>query len=188
MIVDFDDFCEQHHRLDLLELLHDARPDFRCTLFAIPAKGSDWFWDGVPDWCELAVHGWAHPHPHEAAEWSREQTLNTLLAAPVRFVDGFKAPGWQISEGAYEAIMELGWWVADHWDNDQRRPDGITAHVITRAAGSGVDPGHWHGHIPDVCGNGIAETFDKLLRRVEEAESFQWVSEAVAPWRALVAA
>jgi hypothetical protein len=45
---------------------------------------------------------------------------------------------------------------------------------------------HWHGHIPNVCGNGIEETFPELLERVRQAESFELVSEAVSPWRALV--
>jgi hypothetical protein len=36
-----------------------------------------------------------------------------------------------------------------------------------------------------VCGNGISETFDRLLAVVRAAESFEFVSEAVAPWPAL---
>jgi len=188
MIVDFDDFCENDHRLDLLETLREANPLFRCTLFAIPALGSTSFWDAVPDWCELAVHGWAHPDPYECADWTEEQTLDVLFSVPGRFVDGFKAPGWQISQGAYAALAEAGWWVADHWDNDHLRPDGIRAHVISRAAGAGIDPDHWHGHIGNVCGNGIQETFPELLRRVREATSFEWVSECVSPWRAKVTA
>jgi hypothetical protein len=188
MVVDFDDFGPQNHRLDLLHRLHDIRPDFRCTLFAIPAYGTSTFWGLVPEWCELAVHGWAHPHPREAAHWTYDEAMDTLLSAPVGFVDGFKAPGWQISDGTYTAIMDLGWWVADHWDNDDRRPEGIRAHVISRAAGAGGDPDHWHGHIPDVCGNGIRETFPTLLQRVADAESFELVSERVSVWSPLVTA
>jgi hypothetical protein len=188
MIVDFDDFHEGDHRLDLLELLREANPLFRCTLFAIPAKGSVEFWNTVPTWCELAVHGWEHPDPYEAAHWCWEEAQDVLLSAPDRFVEGFKAPGWQISQGTYEAIQSLGWWVADHWDNDAIRPDGIRAHVISRAAGAGLDTKHWHGHIGNVCGNGIQETFPEVLRRVREATSFELVSEVVAPWRAKVPA
>lgn len=188
VVCDFDDFCESDNRLDLLHTLREANPAFRCTLFAIPALGSNEFWNAVPEWCELAVHGWEHPHPREAEHWSRDQAMDVLMCAPQRFVDGFKAPGWQISTGTYQAIADAQWWVADHWENDERRPSGIRAHVISPAAGSGADPEHWHGHIPDVCGNGIAETFPELLDRVVAAESFEWVSECVQPWRAKVAA
>lgn len=180
MLVDFDDLTEADNRLDLLERLHDANPAFRCTLFAIPALGSDAFWDSVPEWCELAMHGWLHPDPHEAEHWTYEQAIEVLAAKPERFVSGFKAPGWQISDGTYEALRWSGWWLADHWDNDARRPEGIPVHVISRDAGAGVDPEHWHGHIGNVCGNGIAETFDTLLARVRNAESFQVMSEVVA--------
>lgn len=182
MIVDFDDFSEANHRLDLLHILHEANPRFRCTLFAIPALGTDKFWDSVPDWAELAAHGWLHPHPLEAKHWTYEEAFDTMLAVPERFSDGFKAPGWQVSNGTYKALRDLDWWIADHWENNDRRPAGIRAHVITPAAGAGTDPDHWHGHIPDVCGNGIEETFSELLRRVREATSFEWVSEKVQPW------
>ena len=182
MVVDFDDFTELDNQLGLLHQLRDTNPAFRCTLFAIPALGTLEFWDSVPDWCELAMHGWLHPTSREAEHWTHEQALEVLLAKPGRFADGFKAPGWQISAGTYEALLELEWWVADHWDNDHRRPRGITAHVISRESGAGTDPQHWHGHIGDVCGNGIARTFQTVQRLVEQADSFEWISEVVAPW------
>jgi hypothetical protein len=188
MIVDFDDFHEHHHHLSLLQTLRDVNPLFRCTLFAIPALGTETFWDSVPEWCELAAHGYTHSDVYEVADWSREAALDVLLSVPDRFVEGFKAPGWQISTGTYQALTELNWWVADHWDNDAQRPDGIMAHVITPAAGAGMDPNHWHGHIGNVCGNGIQETFPELLRRVREATSFELVSESVSAWRAKVTA
>jgi len=182
VIVDFDDFTEADNRLDLLGALREANPAFRCTLFSIPALGSDEFWESVPEWCELAVHGWAHPHSREAEAWTYEQALEVLDRRPARFVEGFKAPGWQVSDGTYRALLDRGWWVADHWDNDARRPEGIRAHVISREAGAGTDPEHWHGHIPNVCGNGLEERLEEVLKRVREAESFEWVSEVVASW------
>jgi hypothetical protein len=98
---------------------------------------------------------------------------------PKQFVDGFKAPGWQVSVGTYEALRDEGWWLADHYDNAARIPEGLRRHVITIAAGNGADPEHWHGHIPDVCGNGIAETIDTLMPRVRAATEFHFMSEVV---------
>ena len=179
MIVDFDDFSAEDNRLDLLLRLREANPKFKCTLFAIPAKGTDAFWDEVPEWCELAMHGWEHPHPHEAEVWSYERMEQVILSKPARFVRGFKSPGWQSSPGVYDALMDHGWWIADHWLNEGRRPEALAAHVISREAGIGHDPDHWHGHIPNVCGNGIEETFPIVLERVAEAESFEFISEVV---------
>jgi hypothetical protein len=178
MIVDFDDFTEADNRLDLLATLRNANPRFRCTLFAIPALGSDEFWESVPDWCELAMHGWAHPHPREAEAWNYQQARALLSARPARFVKGFKAPGWQISDGTYRALMDMDWWVADHWENEGRRPEGLRAHVIAPDYRTTGD--HLHGHIGNVCGNGIAETFPELLERVKAADSFELISEVAA--------
>jgi hypothetical protein len=180
MVIDFDDFCEDEHRLDLLEALKRVNRKFRCTVFAIPAKGSEEFWRSTPDWIELAVHGWYHPSPHEAENWTYEQATFVFDHCSDLFVHGFKAPGWQISDKTYQAAMDRGWWIADHWDNDARRPDGLLTH---RIAPDYRDSDHWHGHIPNVCGNGIEEAFKDLAERVLQAETFELISEAVTPWQ-----
>ena len=174
MICDWDDFCESNHRLDLLMQLHDANPAFRCTLFAIPGLCPESFLAWLPDWLELAVHGWMHPDPREAENWTYDQAVAVMGAAPDGFVKGFKVPGWQISDDTYQALIDAGWWCADHPDNNGRRPAGLRAHVC----GTGD---HWHGHIQNVCGNGLEETFPMVLERVRAAESFELISEVVSP-------
>lgn len=176
MIVDFDDFHECNHRLDLLAVLREANPAFRCTLFAIPALGSASFWDSVPDWCELAVHGWGHSTPYECVGWSYDQMYRLMENRPHQFVKGFKAPGWQISDGCYSALSAGGWWLADQHYNDGRRPEGLRVHCLD-------DGDHWHGHIQNVCGNGIEERFPALLSAVRSAETFDLISEIVQPWK-----
>jgi hypothetical protein len=175
MIFDFDDFHESNHRLDLFWKLKRINPAFRCTVFAVPGCGSDDFWSSVPDWMELAVHGWEHPHPWEALKWSYKQTCEVLDHSNVRkhFVQGFKAPGWQISDATYKALLDRGWWVADMAYNDARRPAGLRVYKL--------GPDSWHGHIQNVIKyeNGLEETFDRLSVAVEKADSFQFVSEVV---------
>ncbi len=183
MIFDFDDLCEDEHRLDLLESLKRVNHKFKCTVFAIPGKGSEEFWRSLPKWIELAVHGWFHPSPHEAENWTYQQATFVFDHCDELFTHGFKAPGWQISDATYQAALDRGWWVADHWENDSRRPEGLMTHVVTAEAGFGTDPNHWHGHIPNVCGNGIEETYQVLAEKVLEAENFEFVSEAVSPWK-----
>lgn len=186
MIFDTDDFHETNHRLDLLEQLRDANPLFRMTAFAIPAYCSPEFLASLPEWIEVVPHGWAHggrdcSNPREAENWTYEQAMDVLLSKPDRMVEGWKSPGWQISDGTYQALLELDWWCADHPENDDRRPEGIRTHVL-----GGCD--HVHTHVQNVCGNGLEETFFELLPRVANAESFELVSEVVQPWKALVAA
>lgn len=179
MVVDFDDYCEGQSELELLHQLREINPKFRCTLFAIPGRGTDEFWSQTPEWCELAVHGWMHPTPWEARDWSYERTVEVMDSKPERFVEGFKAPGWQVSPETYLALRDRDWWLADHYENAERIPDGLRRHVISIPAGNGADPDHWHGHIQNVCGNGLRETFHTLVERVREAKTFELISEVV---------
>ena len=178
MIFDTDDFHERNHRLDLLEQLHNANPSFKMTAFAVPKYCSPDFVATVPDWIELVGHGWDHggwgcPDAYEASNWSYEQAMDVLLALPGRFADGWKSPGWQISDGTYLALEELGWWVADQHLNDARRPATLRVHCAD-------DGEHVHTHVQNVCSNGLEERFDEWLSRVESATDFQFVSEAVS--------
>lgn len=186
MIFDTDDFHETNHRLDLLHQLHDANPLFRMTAFAVPAFCSDKFLNSLPDWIELAGHGWAHggpacDNPREAEHWSYDDAALTLRSLPDRFTNGWKSPGWQISDGTYEALIDMGFWCADHPDNNDRRPDGLLTHV------HGVGD-HLHTHVQNVCGNGLEQLFPQLLERVKAADSFELVSEVVEPWHPRVLA
>lgn len=175
MIFDTDDLWPAHDRLDLLLTLKETNPLFKLTVFAVPGLGNNLYWDALPDWIEVAMHGWLHPNPREAEHWTREQALDVLLSAPPRFVTGWKSPGWQVSDGTYQALQELGWWIADHPDNNARRPQGLPTHVLG-------DGDHIHTHVQNVCGNGLEETFPTLLDRVRAADSFEFISEVVQPW------
>lgn len=177
MVFDWDDLHETNHLLHRFRELKEINPDFRCTVFAVPGLGSDSFWEQIPDWIELAVHGWIHPDPLECVNWTREEMGRLLDQAVVErfFVSGFKAPGWQISDACYEVLLERGWWVADQSYNDHRRPRGLLTHLVG-------GPGHWHGHIQNDCGNGLEETWPQVCQLVRDADSFSLVSEEVTPW------
>jgi hypothetical protein len=175
VIFDTDDLYDGNDRMDLLSQLKAANPKFKMTAFAIPALAENDYWESLPEWIELALHGWAHPHPREAESWSYDQAVDVMLSAPARFVNGWKSPGWQISDGTYEAAAELDFWVADQHYNDDRRPEGLRYHC----EGDGV---HVHTHVQNVCGNGLEESMPYLLACVSAASEFQFVSEAVRPW------
>ncbi len=168
---DFDDAHPGHDGMDRLRSLRGVRDDFRCTLFAIPARCNPVWCESLPDWIELGVHGWNHSSVYECADWGVGDMDHCLDSPIVRdyFVDGFKAPGWQISDACYEVLKERGWWVADQHLEDARRPP-MRVYFY--------EDGGWHGHIQNVCGNGIEETWGDLVKAVEGAEDFRFVSEA----------
>jgi hypothetical protein len=169
---DFDDFHESNHLLHRLEELKRGNPLFRCTVFAVPGLGSDSFWGSVPRWIEFAVHGWKHPDAYECADWPADR-MEALLDEPVvrkHFVNGFKAPGWQISDACYQVLLDRGWWVADQHLEDTRRPVGLPTYFY--------EDGGWHGHIQDDCGNGIEESWGRLVTAVQGCTEFRFCSEA----------
>ncbi len=194
MIIDLDDFgcdrlisdqCQSHDCRDKLDALHYANPNFKVTLFAIPAymtiELAEWC-EANKGWIELAVHGFYHK---ECSEWSRVDMERYVTMAtqkwPGLFTQGFKAPGWQISDGCYEWLKDNNWWVADQSYNNERHPAELRSYVnkdgsfYTSHNMVGVEA--WHGHTWDCVGNGIYETFDHVKSLVENAESFQFISE-----------
>lgn len=200
MIFDFDDWganhvisdmCQSHDCRAKLDELHYAREAFRVTLFAIPGEMTPellkWC-DANRNWVELAVHGFYHTSNYECEKLTYEEfdRLMEELGGVIEpfFVKGFKAPGWQISDGAYKWLIDHKWWVADQSYNNDRRPVGLPAYVNNNGefwSMNGIVEKHeaWHGHTWNCVGNGIYETFDHVKSLVENAESFQFVSEVL---------
>jgi len=179
MIVDLDDFHEGNTGDMRLSQLRQINPAFRCTLFAVPALGSPEFWWRWADcgWVELVPHGWAHPDAHECQGWTYDEMVAYIERIEddfPQFQRGFKAPGWQINDDIYRALQDRGWWVADQHLEDHRRPPELPVYFYE----DGED--RWHGHIQNVCGNGLEERWDELVERVRAATDFRYCSEALS--------
>lgn len=196
MIYEWDDFganhvisdmCQSHDCRDKLDELHIMNPAFKCTLFAIPAEMTlellTWC-QANNGWIELAVHGFAHTSNYECEKLSYEDfgwMMEQYSPIIQYFVKGFRAPGWQISDGALRWLYEHNWWVADQSYNDMRRPVGIKSYVYNdndktfRAGGNKIEA--YHGHTWDVGWNGIYEDWDKVADLVKNTEEFKFVSE-----------
>ena len=100
--------------------------------------------------------------------------MERCMAQPIvrtYFAEGFKAPGWQISDDCYEVLRDHGWWVEDQHLEDGRRPP-MRVYFY--------EDGGWHGHIQNACGNGIEETWLQLREAVLTAPSFELASEVAA--------
>lgn len=174
MVFDFDDHHPGNDAMPYMHRLKATRPDFKATLFCIPALADDDYWNSLPDWIEVVAHGWTHPHPREAEHWAYDQSVDVLLSLPERMrqTRGWKSPGWLTSPGMYRALDELGWWIADQHLADSIRPKTLDTYLWE-------DGFNVHGHVQDVCGNGLRETWPTLCEVVESATSFEFASEAV---------
>lgn len=128
--ITIDDFHENNNKLWLLNEIHQKTGAF-FNLFTIPGLCGKEFLESVKliGWIDMIPHGWEHPHPRECQTWSYDQSARYLeMIEPLGLTKGFKAPGWQISDGMYTALMERGYWVADQHYNDSRRPPELKVH------------------------------------------------------------
>lgn len=182
LVVDFDDFgidhvisdqCQSRDcRKELLEL-KAVNPAFKVTLFTIPYYTTlgiiEWALENQ-SWVELGVHGWAHTSNYECEDWSMLKCEETMAVCSILgFKKLFKAPGWQISDGCYQALDRNGWAVADQAYNDDRRPKDLPVYK--------VGDNSIHGHTWNCVGNGIEETLEQLKEQIKGVEEFKFVTE-----------
>ena len=154
MIVDFDDFSQDNNRLDILFKIKAICPDFKVTLFTVPAECSKEFCREVAklDWVQLALHGEHHTHI-ECSTWTKEHTLEVLDRYEKWgcFQKIFKPPYWAGSEGLNEALKERGYILAQNKQTDYPNLYLLNENSI-------------HGHIQDVCGNGIETLYKEIIK------------------------
>lgn len=174
------DMCQSHDCRDALLHFKEVNPLFRATLFAIPGEMTKelllWSKENE-DWIELAFHGMFHTSNYECDkltfdEFDRLWTNNDFdYIMGEYFVQGFKAPGWQISDGVYRWLDTHGFWVADQPYNDNRRPQTLPVYHINENS--------IHTHTWDCVGNGVYELNDEIEARIKDETDFRFVSEMV---------
>jgi hypothetical protein len=185
LYVDFDDFHEGNHRLEILDDLRARIPEFRCTLFTVPGLCSkSWLWNiaNTRAWLDLVPHGWMHPTPRECQHWDRARVEQyfffELMGYPFELRRGFKAPGWQISDATYQVCHENGFWVADQEYNRERRPHGLKVYEL------GPDSIHGHiGHMGGHNANEIDYLYEEIVAAAVGGARFDFVRRKVQPWQ-----
>lgn len=159
-IVDLDDFHENNHSWPLLMAIKGVVPKFRVTLFTIPGRCSQDFLKTVRqiDWIDTVPHGWMHRTSLECQNWNPGQMLECLEnAEQLGFTTrGFKAPGWVISNGCYQGLLERRYWVADQSYNNARRPKALPTYLLD-------SPYKIHGHVGGTMNNELSKLVPMLL-------------------------
>lgn len=205
MIVDFDDFgcnhvisdqCQTRDCRNELDKLHYANQAFKVTLFAVPHQMTyelcEWC-KANASWVELALHGFSHSSNYECSEMTFEEFEHKIedLQPMIDeyFTKGFKAPGWQISDGVYQWLLDNDYWIADQSYNNIRRAKiakPMKAYVNNNGnfvAWNGSQDTDlfncWHGHTWNCMGNGIEETYSQLEDKVKAETAFKFVSEVI---------
>jgi len=192
VVFDLDDFQmtrNQHGQVGDLSLgylfyLKSLYPNFKITLFAIPNRCTPEILAQIKSlgWIHFGVHGWQHDTNYECAEMTKDEALAMLSRVEMQYGDiyekGFKAPGWQIGTPVYEALLERGYWVADHVYNDDRRPQELPVYKLDH-------PWCIHGHTWDIEGvpedqrNGIRQLIEERGLDFTPETRFHFISEVV---------
>lgn len=173
-ILDLDDFHEDDNQLDKLYKLRCRLPTFKVNLFTIPGRCSRCFIEEVRkiEWVNMVPHGFVHDTPRECEKWEYEESLSYLRGLEeTGWERGFKAPGWNISDGMYQALQERGWWVADHPKNALRRPRGLRYYDWT------LNKNALHGHIGHLApiDNEIEQLWPQIMNL--EGNVFQFIKD-----------
>lgn len=165
--LDFDDFGEKNHRLDLLWQLHDQFDDFKVNLFAIPNNCPPEFVDYVAGlgWIQLCVHGYYHKHHEEVDE--KFLINRSKLHQYHHFAPVYRAPYWQLSDTMYERLKKLGYKIMIHPDDPRQ---GIKYNWNTKDSPPFLKVLYGHGHVQNVCDNGIEQSMENILKLPKDAE------------------
>jgi hypothetical protein len=180
VVFDVDDHCDEWNCLPEMLRLKEQYPHFKCTLFTIPEKISGRLLNETAehrDWIEIAVHGIRH-HPNEEMKSVSYAQLYKYLTENIDhsiYTKGFRPPGWAINSGTVRALNDAGYWCALHM-RDRLNFGKMCRHGYY-ACGDRYP--YWHAHSHGVCGNGIQDDIDKLLKMWPKEQKFGWVSESI---------
>lgn len=206
ILFDLDDYCDDERSdQDFLRLegLVAEIPRLKVTLFTIPGRCSPRWVEKQKEipWIELAIHGWHHKSNYECASWTKADCKAALRAAREMGLTtrGFKAPGWQISDGCYQALLEEGYWIADQHYNDARRPGGLKAYCLETSGQAAISKltgeangfrqyvcvgfaTQLHGHLGNLNGrneNALEIIAPQILAAAEQDTDFRFISEVM---------
>lgn len=200
VFVDLDDFCEEYMTEREWNLLHELRriyPDFKVTMFTIPAKSSPqwlrWVKKQYP-WIEMAIHGTYHENQDEwiVSGKKAKEMLDKILWIynDEVFCRGFKAPWWKISYDMYNVLRKNGFWVALNKTNKFIKGEPQLTYIYD--CGDEVLPDihyrnsffdTWHGHVQSQkefgakIPNGLEDIFDLISKTWHHQARFSFVSE-----------
>lgn len=187
--LEYDDFGPKNSQLDLLEELKEHYPGFKVTLFTVPLdirygkpapitepEFAPWC-KAVKqneDWIEIALHGLTHL-PMEFAEINEDAATKRIIVGEKMFENRgltlakiFKAPHWALSKDGKRAAEARGYKVCEdhyyHWNLADDFPEELARSGKVIIA---------HGHVQDVMGNGMAETFDKVMALPPDTQFFK---------------
>lgn len=146
-------------------MLKKEFPLFKVNLFAIPWDNQSEKWKQYIkslNWVQLCIHGFYHQNNEEVSKAILE---NDLLSRG--FVKVYRAPFWQLSDNMYQILTDLKYKIMLH-PNDLR--EGIKYNWNIKDSPPDLPILYGHGHIQDVCENGVVEAFENIMKLPKDTE------------------
>lgn len=164
-VFDMDDYTGEQWQQDLLTALRYKVPGLKVTLFAVlgVCDAGELAELAQQPGVEVAAHGWQHKTSKECAQWGlRESEAYVQKLCHFPYIKGFKAPGWQGTPVLYKTLAAAGYWIADMSQYEKRHSADGQVYRFDCVCGACKACEHYrvHGHLPDVCGNGLAQCWD----------------------------
>lgn len=178
VVFDVDDFCDRNNCLEELATLKEHYPNFKCTLFTIPAQTSLELLKKAhkTGYIELCPHGIMHMPNEELKTLKPDFLVETYNKLDTRYyTKGFRPPGWWIQPEHCRALSDKGYWIAIHEKDEGRLRASCTKGYYV--CGQRYPYSHHHTH--NVCNNWIKQDLLQLLINWPKDQKFAYVSEAV---------
>jgi len=196
LLLEFDDL-NPHSQVNCINEIRELIkiiPNIKLTFFTSALyEGVPLYQDN--EWCyeiskyiksnniRLAVHGLAHS-PVE--EFKRKNKIEALLALNIAdaifktskldYIKVFRGPHWGINEHTYEALLELEYKAiythTDYIDLANKNKNIKNIFYNWNLKDNFIDNGDEiiiaHGHTHNVCGNGINETLNRIIKFIKD--------------------
>jgi hypothetical protein len=161
--LDFDDFGETNNRLDWLWMLKKEFPNFKVNLFTIMSDFNDSFTSYIEflDWIQICVHGVEHINNEEVSEELLKGDFPYRGQSKDLIAKIYRAPYWQLSDVMYERLKKLDYKIMLHPDDPR---EGIKYNWNIKDSPPDLPILYGHGHIQDVCNNGLVEAFENIMK------------------------
>lgn len=192
LCLEFDDlhFDSEVDCLPEIEKLVTRFPNIKLSFFTIPCYKNTPIYESK-HWCEsiaefidkgnveLCVHGFYHSFlefkdiDYRTALTKLETAHSIFYIANLKFSKIFRGPHWGINENTYKALEELDYSkVFTHQDySDLIDKFKIRSIIYNQNLADEIKPKQItiaHGHTHNVCGNGISESFNRIVSFIDQ--------------------
>jgi len=202
VVMDVDDFGFLMPGFDDLLRLKKSFPNFRITCFTIPMpkefftkENSKHFkaekykrWAKIVnsyDWLEIALHGFAHTHYEMDVEYGKAElvikaTENLFKEIGLEYSKIFKAPYWQYSYDALNALHDKGYVIALDRNHPREVPKGAKTYIFNHSFEEALPMSEIiksHGHFTGKNKNNIAPNLHNILASFPKETQFMTIGE-----------